>query len=300
VDCIRVLHELGADVNKCNTNENSPVYRAALYDHVECIRMLLALGADVNKCMSDGHSPITVAALFSRVECVRICIQLGANVQPLLLLPAFQLHSSPSIPPIVQDIRSFLDATRLVHSPHQYTLFSVAQLTAYYLERHVSDRPQDTVDTFAQRFAAKIRHRLIVAPFEAAAAKATTTPAKRRLVRLAARTAIDAAVAHADEENDPIDAGLVADVMNLLVSCDAVRDLHSLRLVCKLTYRGCFPVPRCPLLELPTGVVETFLGGSCSRKVSFRCICRALALHSEDAAVVAAVVESPSSSSSSL
>jgi hypothetical protein len=243
--------------------------------------VLLALGANVNKCTTDRISPITLAAtVVNRAEVVRLCIQLGANVQPLLLLPSL----GQSIPPIVQDIRSFLDATGLVHSPHQYTMYSLTQLAAYYLERHASDQRQDTVDDFAWRVAVTIHDRLIVAPFEAAAAAATTTPAKRRLVRLAARTAIDAAVAHADEEDEPIDAGLVADVMNLILTYDAVRDLHSLRMVCELTRRRSFPVPSYPLKELPTGVVESFLGGDCSRHVSFDCIRWALGLHSEDAA----------------
>jgi hypothetical protein len=58
---------------------------------------------------------------------------------------------------------SFLAATGLVHSPHQYTLYSLAQLAAYYLERHASDQPQDTIDTFSRRFAVTIQDRLIVA-----------------------------------------------------------------------------------------------------------------------------------------
>jgi hypothetical protein len=98
-------------------------------------------------------------------------------------------------------------------------------------------------------------------------------------VLLAARTAINAAVAHAADVAEPVHAGLAADVMNLMMNRDCLRDLHNLRLVCKLTMRGSLPVPSCPLKELPTGVVEGFLGGGHSRTVSFRSICRALALH---------------------
>jgi hypothetical protein len=87
------------------------------------------------------------------------------------------------------------------------------------------------------------------------------------LVLLAARTAIDSAVTHAATEGKPLDAKLVVDVMNLLTSRADLQDLCNLRLVCKLTYRGSFPVPSYPLLELPTGVVESFVGGSCSNKV---------------------------------
>jgi hypothetical protein len=120
---------------------------------------------------------------------------------------------------------------------------------------------------------------LVVGPFVAAAAEATTTPAKRLFVLLASRTAIDAAVSVAVTEGKPIDAGLVADVMNLLTSQDRLLELFRLRRTCKLTLRGSFPVPRYPLLELPTRVIEGLVGGSCSREVSFACICQALALH---------------------
>jgi hypothetical protein len=98
---------------------------------------------------------------------------------------------------------------------------------------------------------------------------------------LAAHTAIDAAVAHAAEEAKPIDVALVADVMNLIMSRDRVRDVFNLRLVCKLTYRRSFPVRGYPFLELATGVVEDFVGGSGSRHVSFESIERALALQAQ-------------------
>jgi hypothetical protein len=69
------------------------------------------------------------------------------------------------------------------------------------------------------------------------------------LVLLAARTAIDSAVTHAATEGKPLDAKLVVEVMNLLTSRADLQDLRNLRLVCKLTYRGSFPVPSYPLLE---------------------------------------------------
>jgi hypothetical protein len=121
--------------------------------------------------------------------------------------------------------------------------------------RHYANQPEAVRD-FTSRFAVAIQGSLVVAPFEAAAGYATTTPAKRKLMLLATRTAIDEAVAHATAEAKPINAVLVAEVMNLLMSYDTVRDLHSLHLTYKLTYRRSFPVPRHPLLELATGVIE--------------------------------------------
>ena len=70
-------------------------------------------------------------------------------------------------------------------------------------------------------------------------------------------------------------------MMNVMMSYDTLRDLLSLRLVCKLSHRRSFPVPRRPLLELPTGVVESFVGGEGSHHESFACVRRAFALHSE-------------------
>jgi hypothetical protein len=117
-----------------------------------------------------------------------------------------------------------------------------------------------------------------VAPFEEAEHEETTTPAKRLRVRLAARIAVDAAVKHAADEAKPIDATVVVDMMNLLMSRDRMTNLRNL--TSTMTYRGSFPVRGYPLLELPTGVVESFAAGRWAWLVSFRCICRAFDLHS--------------------
>jgi hypothetical protein len=216
-----------------------------------------------------GETPIiTVVACKGNTECVRMCIQLGANVQPLLERP----NLGPAVTEIVQEVRSFLDATALAASWHQYTLYSITQLAAFYLQRHASKQKQDTIDNFALRFAGVIQNSLSVEPFEAAGAALCChhdAKTRRKLVLLAAGTAIDAAVSHAASEGKPIDAALVVEVMNLLMSRDCVRDLFSLRTTCKLTRRGSFPVPSYPLLELPTSVMEDFVGGSGSRHVSF-------------------------------
>jgi hypothetical protein len=248
----------------------------------ECIRVLHELGADINKCRNTGGSPVLVAASNNKPACVQVCVQLGANVERLFWAGAF---FSAATQTIMRDIRTFLTASALNTSPHQYTLYSSAQLATYYLQRHHYPDQPEVVRDFTFRFAVEIQDRLVVAPFAAAAGEETTTPARRLLVLLAARTAIDAAVAEtaAAVIVAPTDAKVVADVMNLLMSRAALRDLHSLRLVCKLAYRGSFPVPRRPLLELPTGVVESFLGGSCSRMVSFDSMCKALTLHAEAA-----------------
>jgi hypothetical protein len=74
---------------------------------------------------------------------------------------------------------------------------------------------------------------------------------------------------------------VVVEVMDLLMSRDRVTYLHSLRFTCQLSRRGSFPVHGYPHLELPTGVLEAFVGGSGSRHVSFQSLLSAFALHKE-------------------
>jgi ankyrin repeat protein len=61
--CLRVLHELGADVNLCDTDDRSTVFAASQIDHVECIRVLHELGADLNVCSDSGITPVYAAAI---------------------------------------------------------------------------------------------------------------------------------------------------------------------------------------------------------------------------------------------
>jgi hypothetical protein len=104
--------------------------------------------------------------------------------------------------------------------------------------------------------ASEVQDSLIVAPFIAAVKEETTTPVRRLLVLLAARTAVDAAMKQATEEKKPIDANVVVDVMNLLMSRDRVTNLRSLRFTFQLSRRGSFPVAGYPHVELPRGVLE--------------------------------------------
>jgi ankyrin repeat protein len=80
VECIRVLHGLGANVNLCGSNGCSPVYIAAELGHVECTRVLHELGADVHLCNDDGISSVYVAAEVGHVECIVMLYELDADV----------------------------------------------------------------------------------------------------------------------------------------------------------------------------------------------------------------------------
>jgi ankyrin repeat protein len=79
VECIRVLHELGADIKKCTDAGASPVWCAAENGHAECISVLHELGADLNKCRNNGEPPVYIAAVNGHGGCIRILHELGAD-----------------------------------------------------------------------------------------------------------------------------------------------------------------------------------------------------------------------------
>jgi hypothetical protein len=173
-----MLHELGTDISQSSACGESPVFAAAGIGQFECIKVLHKLGANIHMCTKVDESPVFVAAkYYGNEECIRLMHELGADVQPLVNYWNYDNDVSPDIAQITNDVRSFLATTALNPSPHQYTLYSLAQLAVYYLQRHTSNQKQDMVNSFALQLAVVMQDSLIVAPFEAAAAAATTTPA---------------------------------------------------------------------------------------------------------------------------
>ena len=103
---IRILHELGADINKnCFpkilqfiTDENrcaelrkdehvhwTPVFWATIYGHAECIRVLHELGADIKTGTCDdsgviGMTPMHYAASQGQAYCIRVLHELGVDI----------------------------------------------------------------------------------------------------------------------------------------------------------------------------------------------------------------------------
>ena len=80
VDVVRVLVELGADVNMPNEFDDTPVYNAAQAGDVEVIRVLVDLGADVNALNKYCTTPMQIAAKAGNVEMIRVLAELGADI----------------------------------------------------------------------------------------------------------------------------------------------------------------------------------------------------------------------------
>ena len=58
VDCVRLLIDDGADVNKARTDNGwTPLYVASQNGNVDCVRLLVENGADVNKATTAKAPP---------------------------------------------------------------------------------------------------------------------------------------------------------------------------------------------------------------------------------------------------
>jgi hypothetical protein len=89
VNVIRLLHELGCDLNAVDVDGCTPVYCAACAAcygqqlEADGIRALCELGADVNIPDNDGQTPVHAAAQRGHVATIRILRELGADVNAL-------------------------------------------------------------------------------------------------------------------------------------------------------------------------------------------------------------------------
>ncbi|MBR2127063.1 MAG: ankyrin repeat domain-containing protein [Akkermansia sp.] len=72
---LTLLIAAGADVNKGDESERTPLLLAAERGYTECVRLLLAApGIDVNKADKDGETPLYWAACYGRTECVKLLL----------------------------------------------------------------------------------------------------------------------------------------------------------------------------------------------------------------------------------
>ncbi|XP_061180646.1 uncharacterized protein LOC133189259 [Saccostrea echinata] len=73
------LLELGADCNRCNGREISPLYMASRFGHLEVVKKLIEHGADINKCDIKGWSSLHIASLYGHSLVLETLIRNGAE-----------------------------------------------------------------------------------------------------------------------------------------------------------------------------------------------------------------------------
>ena len=81
VQVLKVLIQLGADVNREDSEGYTPASEAAENGHVEVIRALHQAGADLNIPNNDGLTPAYIAAQKGHVELMRALHQSGAHIE---------------------------------------------------------------------------------------------------------------------------------------------------------------------------------------------------------------------------
>jgi hypothetical protein len=94
-----------------------------------------------------GYSPMYAAAKTDKPSGALLLNQLGDDVRKFLVEdePIEEIFGfSPAVADILQDMRSFHDTTALSTSEHEYCLYSITQLAAYYLQRHTIQTSQNT------------------------------------------------------------------------------------------------------------------------------------------------------------
>ena len=79
VQIISLLLEHGADPNKKNKMQFSPLHFAAVYGPEGAADKLVAAGANLNAKTSSGTTPLAYAVLASRLEVVRLLLDHGAD-----------------------------------------------------------------------------------------------------------------------------------------------------------------------------------------------------------------------------
>ena len=82
-NCVKLLIELGTDVNQMNEHSRPALILAAEKGNLNCMKELIAAGADVNIRMEKWlvkDTPLAVAAYHGNQDCVKLLIQAGADV----------------------------------------------------------------------------------------------------------------------------------------------------------------------------------------------------------------------------
>lgn len=82
-EMVRLLVELGADIQLKNKQEQTPLIVAIKYNNRDMVRLLVELKADINIPGSYGYSPLRGAILSHQREMIKLLIELGANIDEL-------------------------------------------------------------------------------------------------------------------------------------------------------------------------------------------------------------------------
>ena len=87
IQCVKLLLEAGADIGKdglgpegSDDSDWTAAHCAAMMGHTECLRALLEAGADKDQNTTRGCAPAHIAACCGHPDCLRLLLEAGANI----------------------------------------------------------------------------------------------------------------------------------------------------------------------------------------------------------------------------
>jgi ankyrin repeat protein len=81
---VRVLVELGANVQAQATDGSTLLQQAAAFRFVKSVRVLVELGGDVRAKDAERHTPLHIAAINGKMEMIKLLMEIGGDVRALL------------------------------------------------------------------------------------------------------------------------------------------------------------------------------------------------------------------------
>ncbi|MBA3815755.1 MAG: ankyrin repeat domain-containing protein [Parachlamydiaceae bacterium] len=79
-EMVRLLANLGADLDQSDGDQDTPLTRAVIGNNADIVRLLATLGADLDRSDSDGRTPLTRAVIENQKDMVIILAELGADL----------------------------------------------------------------------------------------------------------------------------------------------------------------------------------------------------------------------------
>ena len=80
LDVVRYLVEQGADIEKADRDNQTPLIWASYYGHLEVVRYLLEQGADRDKANNNGYTSLHNAAVNGHLETAKLLMVYGADL----------------------------------------------------------------------------------------------------------------------------------------------------------------------------------------------------------------------------
>lgn len=113
-NCLRIILDVGIDIETRNEYGETPLFFAATFDSLSLIKLLIENGTDVNTVNNGNDSPLNVAVGSYSLDLVKLLVENGADVNHIGALSLTPLQQAKKL--IVGDIAKYLESLEEVDS----------------------------------------------------------------------------------------------------------------------------------------------------------------------------------------